>query len=807
MATQMPMPEGEMPDSVGARYNEELRNRTAAEDEAAFLSSPVTQAGEDIMEDAGDRFPVVPGRERTLPVQVGSGVGSVLGLAPAAATGPAAPFVAGLMYGASAGESAAMDADQTIKQKIAAALSVGDTGMAAELERTRFQKQNIAAAVTAPIGAITEGTLGVGPALMGRIAGKKAAAGIGVRIAEKLVGRNVPAWAAKRAGGAVEGFGREMLQEGSEQGLSNAAANMVYDPDRNITDGMAEAMIAGGLTGKLVGGTFGVDLKAAQQLASTGAIPSLPLPSSTQQVLQTQPAAAEVAVEEEADVAESETQSEVDAAMKAAEEAAVKARAEVAAREAVTLKLTGDLAPEEGEAAPVQAKNAPVEQTTTVEAVPAAAPVLEPPPQNNVLTPAEQSEMDRLETIVDSDMASKAQVARLKALKAKAEAVAVAAPAPVAELAVPVPAAAEPAPVPKPVALAAENEIHEIPDLPTEAAELVAREAAPDVFKMHAEAHFGANAAGDVPTRKPIQAGELEMLNRIRARAEQQGWAWPDVLAKVRQQLGLTEDYFKPESREQTVIDALRSLQEKNAQRQKLTDEQNAKIDREKAGKRPPPAPAPVPAPAPAPAPAPEPEPVAPVEETADEAKARWARMAGRTMTLGNKEADGMLWRDTEPLWQVADSVAAKPKERKGKKFTVIVDGQVTSSDSKAKIEKILQSIASNSPVRVFRNFDKGVTFDFDNPGEVAKPAPAPVPAAASAPQPEPGPAPTPAAPALDWTALEAKASKQGLKVIVEADGETQAVSLKGKPAAIALKKQRGTVEALRALVDCLGKA
>jgi hypothetical protein len=574
---------------------------------------------------------------------------------------------------------------------------------------------------------------------------------------------------------------------------------MVYDPDRNITDGMAEAMIAGGLTGKLVGGTFGVDLKAAQQLASTGAIPSLPLPSSTQQVLQTQPAAAEVAVEEEADVAESEAQAQVDAAMKAAEEARVAVAGD-----------TAELAPD-GEAAAQPA--APVEQAAAVEAVPAAAPVLElpPPPPLELpppsLTPAEQSEMDRLETIVDSDMASKAQVARLKALKAKAEAVAVAAPAPVAELAVPVPAAAEPAPVPKPVALAAENEIHEIPDLPTEAAELVAREAAPDVFKMHAEAHFGANAAGDVPTRKPIQAGELEMLNRIRARAEQQGWAWPDVLAKVRQQLGLTEDYFKPESREQTVIDALRSLQEKNAQRQKLTDEQNAKIDREKAGKRPPPAPAPVPAPAPAPAPAPEPEPVAPVEETADEAKARWARMAGRTMTLGNKEADGMLWRDTEPLWQVADSVAAKPKERKGKKFTVIVDGQVTSSDSKAKIEKILQSIASNSPVRVFRNFDKGVTFDFDNPGEVAKPAPAPVPAAASAPQPEPGPAPTPAAPALDWTALEAKASKQGLKVIVEADGETQAVSLKGKPAAIALKKQRGTVEALRALVDCLGKA
>jgi hypothetical protein len=130
-----------------------------------------------------------------------------------------------------------------------------------------------------------------------------------------------------------------------------------------------------------------------------------------------------------------------------------------------------------------------------------------------------------------------------------------------------------------------------IPDLPTDLANLVAREAAPDVFKLHAAAHFGADAAADVATRRPSQAGELEMLNRIRARAEQQGWAWPDVLAKVRQQLGLTEDYFKPESREQTVIDALRSLQEKNAQRQKLTDEQNAKIEQELASKRPAPAP------------------------------------------------------------------------------------------------------------------------------------------------------------------------------------------------------------------------
>jgi hypothetical protein len=620
MATQMPMPDGEMPDSVGARYNEELRNRTAAEDEAAFLSDPVTQAGERVMEGAKEKFPVVPGREGELRVMVGEGVGSVLGLAPAALAGPAAPVVSGLMYGASAGESAAMDADQTIKQQIAMALSVGDTAKAAELERTRFQKQNIAAAVAAPIGAITEGVLGVGPRFVGRLAGKKAAAGIGVRLAEKMTA--LPEWAAKRAAGALEGGVREMAQEGSEQVLFNTAAKLVYDPDREISEGVAESMIAGGLTGKLFGGVMGVDMEAARGRARNGDIPSMPLPNSVEQVLRTEPVATG---EEEADLSEAEAdadmkrQREVDAAMQAATKAAEEERAKVSEREAVTLKLTGDLAL--GEEAKVEEAKAPVPAPAAPAPapVPAAAPVLELPAQNNnFITPAEQSEMDRLETTVDSDMASKEQVARLEELKAKA----VVAPA--------VPAPAAPAP-------AAAGEV-----------EVVGKEAQPGEGKA---------------------AEETEItLNRVQWLASPRG----------------------------------------------------------------------------------EVDPVS--------GKARVTRFKVRNPKTGAYNyvyapAGGKVFDS----WEQAEAAAG---------------------------EFIRELVKRGAKTRTNEN---GQTEFVAGPSRPALPAPAPAP--------------------QDWAALEAKASKQGLKVILEADGETQAVSLKGKPAAIALKKQRGTVEALRALVDCLGKA
>jgi hypothetical protein len=390
--SQAPLPQNEGFDPFIAQENIRRMERTPAQAEAEFEASPVTQAGREFTAASEEEFPVIPGREGTLPVQIGGGVGSVLGLAPAALAGPAAPATAGMLYGASAAESAAEDADRVIRQRIASALSVGDTETAAELERKRFQTSNVAAAVTAPIGAATEGVLGIGAKTAGRLAGNTAIGGIGARIAARVASRITPKiqsklgaaamqQVTKRIVGGIEGMATEAAQEASEQVLSNTAARLVYDPDKDISEGVLESLVVGGLTGGIVGGVIGSDPEAQLAAAAAGDNPNLPLPNTLAAVAQTQPEPeAESDAEEEVTVADATRQREVDAAMKAADES----RKAVTGETELVMDEAGNVT-----AVPVEAAApAPAPEATAVAAAPAPVPAeTQPTPTNAVQEP------------------------------------------------------------------------------------------------------------------------------------------------------------------------------------------------------------------------------------------------------------------------------------------------------------------------------------------------------------------------------------------------------------------------------------
>ncbi|RPI08130.1 MAG: hypothetical protein EHM65_10735 [Acidobacteriales bacterium] len=133
----------------------------------------LTQAGRAIREFGAEAFPSLPGAEETIPAQVMGGVGSTLSVLPGAlvgglAAGPvgAAATIgsaigAGALYGLQAGEAGAEDADRVINQRIAEALAVGDYDTASDLRSRAETLKNRAFLATAPIGAVTEGALGV----------------------------------------------------------------------------------------------------------------------------------------------------------------------------------------------------------------------------------------------------------------------------------------------------------------------------------------------------------------------------------------------------------------------------------------------------------------------------------------------------------------------------------------------------------------------------------------------------------------------------------------------------------------------
>lgn len=238
---------------------------------------PTEEAGRAI-EEAGAGLPVLPASEQRIPGKFFGTVGSTLGIAPAALAGPAAPFVAGGVYGLSAGQAAADEARETTDRQIAELLAEGDWEGARALQGQRESRAQLAFAATAPIGAVTEGTLGVvGGAASKLPFAKRAAEAVAQRVVPRpnvkvtiepsimgaaeavmdAAARRFGPRTARAAGGAVVGGVSEALQEGSESVLSDIAAKAVYDPDRAVGAQLVEEALYGGGVGALFGGARG----------------------------------------------------------------------------------------------------------------------------------------------------------------------------------------------------------------------------------------------------------------------------------------------------------------------------------------------------------------------------------------------------------------------------------------------------------------------------------------------------------------------------------------------------------------------
>ncbi len=177
--------------------------------------SPTFKLGGDIVEGAREAFQTDPARDSAILSMIAESAG---GMVPTIATGGAgrlagvgSRLLGGVQYGLSAGEQGAQEA-----------IAAGRPDLATP-----------AFAAFAPLGAVTEGLLGVAP-----------------RLFSGAAARSLPAAVAR---GALS----ESAQEALEQtGQNVIAANVVgYDPERPITQNVAEAALVGGILG---GGVSGI---------------------------------------------------------------------------------------------------------------------------------------------------------------------------------------------------------------------------------------------------------------------------------------------------------------------------------------------------------------------------------------------------------------------------------------------------------------------------------------------------------------------------------------------------------------------
>jgi hypothetical protein len=252
---------------------------TPEEQRQMVAQSPITAAGQGLVS-AGEAMPSLPGVQETIPAQISGGIGSTLSVLPGALV--AGPVGAGALYGFSAGEAGAEDARRVVNRRIAERLAAGDTQGAQDLQSQASQLESQSFLLNAPIGAITEGALGVAGKLR---YGKKSIGGVGERLAERLVPKAASVRTQNMIRGGVEGSVTEGLQESLEQTLGNMAAKVTYDPERGVMDGVAQAGFIGAATGGLVGGVVGSqrnpNLATANAVAeATGADPANPLPRS-----------------------------------------------------------------------------------------------------------------------------------------------------------------------------------------------------------------------------------------------------------------------------------------------------------------------------------------------------------------------------------------------------------------------------------------------------------------------------------------------------------------------------------------------
>jgi hypothetical protein len=385
----------------------------------------LTQAGRAIREFGAEAFPSLPGAEETIPAQVMGGVGSTLSVLPGAlvgglAAGPvgAAATIgsaigAGALYGLQAGEAGAEDADRVINQRIAEALAAGDYDTASDLRSRAETLKNRAFLATAPIGAVTEGALGAAGKIPGMRSGAAGRSTLG-KYSANLVERLIPQTASKRAQemarGGIEGTVSEGLQESLEQTLGNMAAKSIYDPERGIMDGVAEAGFIGGASGGLVGGVIGsrrnVNL-ANSVVAANGADPKNPLPLSNATVTGIEDTTPTEGYSLEPEITEEDVRKR---------------------QEALGLKMPPDVtlpAPAGGGVIEVTGKIPTITPTPTPAPAPAPAPAPTPAAAPAAVSPEtglttdEQDELDQLITAEDAGLLSEEGAITLAAYRAR----------------------------------------------------------------------------------------------------------------------------------------------------------------------------------------------------------------------------------------------------------------------------------------------------------------------------------------------------------------------------------------------------
>lgn len=368
------------------------------EEQAAMLArSPITQAGQKLVT-AAEELPVIPGVEQTIPGQVMGGVGSVAGLLPATLVG--GPIAGGAVYGLSAGEQAAEDARRTVNRRIAERLAIGDVAGADDLRAQLPRMETAAFAIGAPIGAVTEGVLGLAGKI-GRGAGRQTIGGVGSKLAEAMIPKAASVRTQNMIRGGIEGAVTEGLQESLEQTLGNMAAKVTYDPERGVMDGVAQAGFIGAASGGFIGGTIGSrrNLGAANAVAeAVGADPGNPLPRSTATLAGIQDGAqptGPISIEPEV------TPEEV---LRMSQELGIPMPEETAPTPAP---------------APEPVAPAPVATVTTPEAAPAATPQAAPVDTETGLTPDEQDELDQLITAEDLGMLTEEDAITLSAYRAR----------------------------------------------------------------------------------------------------------------------------------------------------------------------------------------------------------------------------------------------------------------------------------------------------------------------------------------------------------------------------------------------------
>lgn len=206
----------------------EQANRTPEQRESQLAQDPVYKFGQDLEAGGKEAFPTNPKFKGEFFADVLPNAAG--GMVPTIAAGAVNPVAAITQYGATSGQQGAEES-----------IAAGDVKDANKVALAYFG-----------LGALTEGMLGVPAYVMRYVRGAKAA-GLDKKVVRETVAKMMAKSGAKEAG-----------QESLEQVGQNVVAQQTFDPNRKLSEGVAENAAAGFILGAGVsGGAHGVGTAAA----------------------------------------------------------------------------------------------------------------------------------------------------------------------------------------------------------------------------------------------------------------------------------------------------------------------------------------------------------------------------------------------------------------------------------------------------------------------------------------------------------------------------------------------------------------